>query len=174
MLDACADHVLAQGLPGNLGPLADAVGSSPRMLLYHFGTRDRLLTEILIEARRRQLELFGDALAHRKGVPYRQTLGDAWTTMTGPEGAPYLRLFGRLYHSPADGPGLPDFRRVATTDWLGVLEDGLRVDYGEAAAALSTLVLAVIRGLLMDRDATDDVARTDEAFAAFLALLPVR
>jgi hypothetical protein len=35
-------------------------------------------------------------------------------------------------------------------------------------------VLAVIRGLLMDTDATGDTARTDAAFTAFLDLLRAR
>ena len=34
---------------------------------------------------------------------------------------------------------------------------------------LATVVLAVIRGLLMDLDATGDSARTDRAWHAFLA-----
>jgi hypothetical protein len=36
---------------------------------------------------------------------------------------------------------------------------------------LATLVLAVIRGLLQDLDATGDTARTDRAFEDFLALI---
>ena len=36
---------------------------------------------------------------------------------------------------------------------------------------LATVVLAVIRGLLMDLDATGDVARTDRAWHAFLATI---
>ena len=59
----------------------------------------------------------------------------------------------------------PDFRRTAATDWLGPLEDGLR---SLRRPDFATLVLAVIRGLLMDLDATGDTARTDRAFADFL------
>ena len=62
----------------------------------------------------------------------------------------------------------PDFRRVATTDWLGPLADGLR---SIGRSDLATLVLAVIRGLLMDLDATADSARTSRAFHDFLGML---
>ncbi|MCA2221596.1 hypothetical protein [Nonomuraea aurantiaca] len=89
-------------------------------------------------------------------------------------GAPYLRLFGTVHNTP-DGQALwPDFRRAATTDWLALLEQGLRGHHGAAAPALATTVLAVIRGLLMDTDATGDTARTDAAFTAFLDLLRAR
>ena len=40
------------------------------------------------------------------------------------------------------------------------------------ALAPSTVVLAVVRGLLMDLDATGDDTRTSQAFQDFLATLP--
>ena len=102
--------------------------------------------------RQRQLITFGDLLRVRPDQPYTVTLMSAWIFITGPEGQPYLRMFGQLRDSAAQQL-LPDFRRMATTEWLGPLEEGLRsVDRPE----LATLVLAVIRGLLMDLDATAD------------------
>ncbi len=164
LLDACADHALAHGLPDQLGPLATATGTSARMLIYHFGTRDALLRAILGHARQRQLDTFSDLLRVRPGEPYTATLDRAWTMITGPNGQPYLRMFGQLRES-AEQQLWPDFRRIATTDWLGPLEDGLR---SIGRPELATLVLAVIRGLLMDLDATADTTRTDRAFHDFL------
>ena len=169
LIDVCTDHALDHGLPDRLEPLARAAGVSSRMLIYHFGTRDDLLRAILGRARERQLEVFGDLLRRQVDVPYTATLGLAWTTMTGPRGEPYLRMFGRLRES-AEQQLWPDFRRLATTDWLGPLEDGLRY---AGRPGLATLVLAVIRGLLMDLDATGDTARTDRAFQDFLATVDV-
>jgi AcrR family transcriptional regulator len=167
LLDACTDHALEHGLPDRLEPLASAAGTSTRMLIYHFGTRDALLRAVLGRARQRQLAAFGDLLRVRPEQPYTATLANAWTVMTGPEGQPYLRMFGQLRES-AEQQLWPDFRRVATTDWLGPLEEGLRsIDRPE----LATLVLAVIRGLLMDLDATADRTRTDRAFSDFLRTL---
>ncbi|GAA0372244.1 TetR/AcrR family transcriptional regulator [Microbispora corallina] len=167
LLAACTDHVLAHGLGSGLPALAATAGTSPRMLVYHFGTRERLLREVLGEARRRQLHLFREALAPRD-EPYERTLGRAWATVTGPEGASFVRLFARVHDDPALWP---EFRRAATTDWLDVLEEGLRTGHGDDASALATTTLAVVRGLLLDRDATGDTVRTDAAFAAFLRFL---
>jgi AcrR family transcriptional regulator len=167
LLDACTDHALDHGLPGRLEPLARAAGTSTRMLIYHFGTRDALLSAVLERARQRQLATFGELLRARPGEPYTDTLARAWTFMTGPDGKPYLRMFGQLRESAAQQLW-PGFRRVATTDWLGPLEDGLR---GIDRPELATLVLAVIRGLLMDLDATADRGRADRAFAQFLSTL---
>lgn len=167
LLDACTDHALEHGLPSRLGPLATAAGTSTRMLIYHFGTRDALLREILGHARSRQLEVFTDLLGVRPDEPYPVTLDRAWTAMTGPAGQPYLRMFTRL-HDTAGEPLWPGFRRTATTDWLPLLEDGLR---SLGRPELATVVLAVIRGLLMDLDATGDTARTSSAFRDFLTTI---
>lgn len=165
LLDACADYALAHGLPDRLEPLATATGTSARMLIYHFGTRDALLRAVLGRARERQLDTFGDLLRVRPDEPYTVTLDRAWTSITGLDGRPYLQMFSQLRESAVHRLW-PDFRRTATTDWLGPLEDGLR---SIGRPELATLVLAVIRGLLMDLDATADTARTDRAFRDFLA-----
>ena len=164
LLEECTDHALEHGLPDRLDPLVRATGTSARMLLYHFGTRDELLKAILRRARQRQLDSFGDLLRVRPDEAYTVTLARAWSAMTGPDGRPYLRMFGQL-REDAEQSLWPGFRRLATTDWLRPLEDGLR-SIGRPQSA--TLVLAVIRGLLMDLDATGDAARTDRAFREFL------
>lgn len=167
LLDACTDYALEHGLPDRLGPLASASGASSRMLIYHFKTRDDLLREILEQARRRQLEIFTDLLRPRPEEPYPATLSRAWSAMTGPPGRPYLRMFGRL-HDMSGEPLWPGFRRAATTDWLGPLEQGMG---SIGRPELATLVLAVIRGLFMDLDATGDTERANEAFQDFLIMI---
>ena len=167
LLAACTDHALQRGLPDRLGPLAAAAGTSPRMLIYHFGTRDGLLREVLGEARRRQVEAFTDLLGVRPGEPYPVTLERAWAAMTGPAGQPYFRMFSRL-HDTAGEPLWPGFRRTATTDWLAPLETGTA---SIGRPELATVVLAVIRGLLIDLDATGDADRTSAAFHDFLAVI---
>src|ERR1700750_2259336 len=81
LLDACTDHALEHGLPDRLGPLAAATGTSSRMLIYHFDTRDELLREILGRARERQVEAWTDLLTVRPEEPYTATLATAWSTM---------------------------------------------------------------------------------------------
>ncbi len=171
LLERCTDHALEFGLPDRLDPLVRATGTSARMLLYHFGTRDELLRAILRQARQRQLDSFGELLRMRPDEAYTITLARAWSAMTGPDGRPYLRMFSQLREN-AEQSLWPGFRRIATTDWLQPLEDGLR-SIGRPQSA--TLVLAVIRGLLMDLDATADTGRTDRAFHELLdALDPAR
>jgi len=81
-------------------------------------------------------------------------------------------MFDQIHIVPlrdsAGRPLWPDLRRVATTDWLGPLEEGLASLH---RPELATLVLATLRGLLMDLDATGDEARTAGAWRDFLDAL---
>ncbi|MEU4985018.1 TetR/AcrR family transcriptional regulator [Streptomyces sp. NPDC021969] len=167
ILDACVDHALVHGLPSRLEPFAAASGTSARMLVYHFGTRDALLRETLRRARRRQRDFFGELVAPRPEEPYPSTLRRAWRVMTGPAGLPYLTMFGRL-REDAEQRLWPGFRRESTTDWLQPFEEGMR---SVGRPELATLVLAVVRGLIMDIETTGDVPRADRAFEDFLAAL---
>ena len=167
LLEICVDYSLEHGLPDRIEPLAQASGASARMLLYHFGTRDALLTAILRRARQRQIETFGGLLRARSDEHYTATLRRAWITMRGPGGQPYLRMFGQLRES-SEQRLWPNFRRLATTDWLVPLEEGLQ---SLRRPELATLVLAVFRGLFIDLDATSDASRADAAFGQFLQAL---
>jgi AcrR family transcriptional regulator len=167
LLDACTDYALQHGLPDRLGPLATAADTSPRMLLYHFATKDDLLREMLRRARARQRQEFGDLLRPRPNEPYLTTLSQAWSAMTTSTGRLYLEMFGRL-RDDAEQQLWPGFRVEATTDWLAPLEEGLAT---VGRPGLATVVLAVIRGLIMDLEATADTPRVDQAFNDFIDAL---
>jgi AcrR family transcriptional regulator len=63
LLDLVTDHVLEHGLIGlTLRPLAAAIGTSDRMLLYHFGDRDSLVSAVVARATERAIAVV-DALA---------------------------------------------------------------------------------------------------------------
>jgi AcrR family transcriptional regulator len=167
LLDACVDHALAHGLPDRLEPYVRATGTSARMLLYHFGTRDALTVAVLRRARERQLDSWGALLQRRPGESYTVTLERAWMSMAGGDGGPYRRMFGQ-WRDNAAREYLPELARTTTTDWLAPLQEGLS---SIGRPDLATLTLAVMRGLLMDLDATGDTERTRGAFTEFCAML---
>jgi AcrR family transcriptional regulator len=66
LLARCTDHVLEHGLIGlSLRPLAAAVGTSDRMLIYHFGNRDALVSAVLDESTDRSVAYLGSLRAPR-------------------------------------------------------------------------------------------------------------
>jgi AcrR family transcriptional regulator len=153
VLAAAADYVLSYGLAGlSLRPLAKALGTSPRMLLYDFGSKERLIADVLAEIRRREERLL-DADVH--------TLDDVWHWISTPEREAFLRLFFEVYVDAMK-------RREASVfveDWLAFLSS--RID-----EVTATLLIAVVRGLLLDRLATGDKPRTDAALALAAQALP--
>jgi AcrR family transcriptional regulator len=156
VLEKAADYVLERGLAGlSLRPLARALGTSPRMLLYDFGTKERLIHEILAEIRRREVGLLEADV---------QTLDDVWRWIAAPEREPFLRLFFEIY---VEALGREEAEPLIR-DWLDYLQTNWHPPVDEATA---TLMVAVVRGLLLDRLATRDRGRTDEALRRFAVLL---
>jgi AcrR family transcriptional regulator len=155
-LAKAAQYVLAHGLAGlSLRPLAKALGTSPRMLLYDFGNKERLIHEILAEIRRYERSLLESEV---------RTLEDVWCWIAAPEREAFLRLFFEMY---VDALGR-DEAQPLVRDWLDYLQEQWEKPVD---AATATLMIAVVRGLLLDRLATGDRTRTDAAFRRFAQLV---
>jgi AcrR family transcriptional regulator len=165
LLDAVFQEFAAGGVGGrSLRELAAAVGTSHRMLLHHFGSREDLLVAIVEEAERRQMALVPD-------LPMNPSEGFAamWADLRRPELRQVERLFFECYARAAQGEK-PFTQMVpgAVDGWLGEVETNAEVPYDRAMARLG---LAVTRGLLLDLVATDDQAGVDAAAEAFVSLL---
>ena len=165
LLDALIT-VFADGGVGDL-PLrevAEAVGTSHRMLLHHFGSRDEMLLAIVEEVERRQMAV----LPERHTAP-ADAVAAMWADVRRPELRPFERLFFECYARGAQGE--KPFARMlpgAVASWLREV-DARAGDANDPA--LARLGLAVIRGLLLDLVATDDDAGVDAAAAAFVDLI---
>lgn len=172
LLDACTRHVLDRGISGlSITSLAAAAGTSARMLVYHFGSKDQLVTEVLREARRRQQALFGELLQPRSGVPYPGVLRAAWRELTSPAAMPYHRLFRELHDLPTESSPWKGFPAHATDDWLAVVIGGLQAAGYEDPQVAATLIVAAARGLLLDLQITSGRERANAAFDALIDLL---
>jgi AcrR family transcriptional regulator len=167
LLDALIDAFASGGIGGrSLREVAEAVGTSHRMLIYHFGSRDELLLTIVEEVERRQAAMLADLPSDP---------GDAFTTMWAalrrPELRPFARLFFECYARAAQGES--PFTRLIPAAIDGWLADVDRQFGATTDAASARLGLAVTRGLLLDLVATGDEAGVDAAAARFAALLRV-
>src|SRR3954454_11513982 len=165
LLDAATRHVLDQGMANlSLRPLAQAISTSPRMLLYHFGSKEELVTEILAAARLRQAELTAHWLAEQPDLGPAELLRRFWRWQID-EHRPFLRLFFEVYGLALQEPGrFPGFPKDAVADWLPLVaarleEAGVPDPQARTAA---TVVIAGYRGLLLDVLATGDAQRGSE------------
>ncbi|SEH88825.1 regulatory protein, tetR family [Mycolicibacterium rutilum] len=159
LLDALVAEVAAAGIGDrSLRALAAAVGTSHRMLLHHFGSRDELMLAIVGAVEQRQM-----ALLRELSEDPAEAIAAMWANLRRPELRAFERLFFECYARGVQGE--QPFARMlpgAVDDWLA--EAG-------AEPAMVRLGLAVARGLLLDLVATDDLAGVDAAAAAFTELV---
>ncbi|QQQ77519.1 TetR/AcrR family transcriptional regulator [Saccharothrix sp. 6-C] len=170
LLTAVVDHLAERGLGDlSLRRLAEGVGTSHRMLIYHFGSMEGLLVEVvrLVEARQRAL------LASLPLDDPAEAARAFWRTLTDPSLRAHERLFFELYAQAAQGrPGTTPLLDGIVTDWLAPVAAiqrslGHPPDVAEARARLG---LAVARGLLLDLIATGDLPAVNAAMDQFIAL----
>jgi AcrR family transcriptional regulator len=177
LLEAAVARVLAHGIGDlSLRALADELGTSHRMLIFHFGSKEQLWSEIVHTVERRQRARLADLLPD-PSQPTREALWTWWKHISDPSLWPSERLFFELY-----GQALQD--RDHTAAFLdGIVEDwvepiaraNMATGTPEAQAhAHARLGVAVTRGLLLDLLATRDVDRVDDAMRAFIELYDAR
>jgi AcrR family transcriptional regulator len=160
----------------SLRELAAALGTSHRMLSYHFGSKEGLFVAIVQEAENRQRRLLASSFG-TEGLDVADLARRTWRQLRAPELAPLLRLFFELYVQALQGrdyaqpilAGFPD-------SWAEPMLPGLMaLGLTESQARAETrLGIAVIRGLLLDVLATGDVAGADAAHEAYVAMLMAR
>lgn len=168
MLGRAADYVLANGLAGlSLRPMAEALGTSPRMLLYDFASKEKLISSILTEIRAREASLLSNHLAGvSRTAP--ELLHYAWAWISAPEQESFLRLFFQVYVDAISRPGAYGGAATAmVSDWLEIVS---AIIGGPNPKVTATLFVAVVRGLLLDGLATGERARTNEAMESFIGL----
>lgn len=163
-------HVAETGLSdASLREIADAAGTSHRMLNYHFGGRDGLVAAI-VEAMEAQQREALRALAEGADSP-TAVVRAQWAELSRPEVAPFVRLFFEVLALALHGrPGTDGFLDGLTEPWIEVGTEvagriGTDVDPAE-----TRLGIAVMRGLLLDALASGDVAAASESLDRFLAM----
>ena len=160
------DYVMQFGLAAaSLRPMAKKLKTNARMLVYHFGSREGLMREVLNGIREREdalIQEWFEAHRRRKMPP---TMADFlrwyWRRMGSPKARRTMLLIFELYALALRDPDR----------YPGVLTDPIaywRMLSQKAGVQTSndteaTLLLAATRGLLLDATATGDRARVTKA-----------
>lgn len=170
LLERVVDDVAAQGLGDrSLRDLAAAVGTSHRMLIYHFGSRVGLVTAIVEEVEARQRALMRELAAASPHADSADMVRAVWTQVTSPDVLPFVQLFFEAvaYAARAGELGL---RWEATAPWLADATRAAATAGLQADDPVLRLGVAVIRGLLVDVITTGDVVPATAALERFLAM----
>ncbi|MFJ1605471.1 TetR/AcrR family transcriptional regulator [Streptomyces sp. NPDC088253] len=176
LLDQVREYMIRNGLADlSLRPLARALGTSDRMLLYYFGTKERMVAEALALDERRPLlrarSLFDAVDAPRGPVWLRGVMEEVWRRYSDPDLRAALPLYLEimitgLLRPDRYGPVLRD----TLTEWKGLFASVFReMGLPEARARTEAVLLVdasfgLVVGPLADGD-------WDAADAAFRVLL---
>lgn len=165
--DQAVNYVLSHGVGDlTLRPLARALKTNARMLVYHFGSREGLMREIL--SRLRELEDARIQAWFQSGEKPRtmpEFLSWYWNRLSAPRARPAVRLIFELYTLALKNPraysgALEDplvyWQKLTKKAGIPAKPDGVE----------ATLLLAATRGLLLDLCATGDRARVERAMEA--------
>ncbi len=167
VVNAAAEGGLARR---SLRDLAAKVGTSHRMLIHHFGSREGLLTAVVEAVERDQTdrlrELPDDAA---------EAIRASWRRTSVPSLWPIERLFFECYARGAQGEA--PFNRLIPAlveQPLAAVANRPDVAVDEEGRAGARLGLAVIRGLLLDLVATGDRKATGRALELYASMVADR
>lgn len=169
LLRATIAFLLEHGVADlSLRPLAEAIGTSARLLIFHFGSKERLLTEVLQEVHDRlRSALSAPVATDSSPVP---PMMQFWQRVSARENLPYLRLLYEVHFIALQNPNAfgkdPADMSISWTRWIeSRLPPTLR------SPEMATLVGAVFDGLTMELLTTGDVLRTTRSLHVFVEIL---
>ena len=176
LLEKIVDVLLARGISGlSLRPLADLVGSSARLLIYHFGSKEELLAFALERVRARIAAAVGELRAKENTTSVEEFLRVFWKWAIQEPNQRYFRLLfeidGLAMH---EDQVVPSKDRVAGVNkWIHIFEGKVQklADTPDGRRGAATIIVAAITGLLHDYFATGDLKRTTAGLNFFIESL---
>jgi AcrR family transcriptional regulator len=141
------------------------------MLVYHFGSREGLMREILVGLREREdARIQSWFRAGKQPRTLLQFIRWYWKRLSTPRARPAICLIYELYalalRSPLDYPGILE---DPLAYWQKLIKKAGIPSHLDTVAA--TLLLAATRGLLLDLSATGDRVRVGKAMEALTRFL---
>lgn len=169
MLPEIVEVLRRRGPAGfQLGTIADDLGTSSRMLIYHFGSRDDLLSHVMRILRR-------DTVRELSSPPPTSVLEaiDRWWAYYM-EHTSDIQLFFHLASRRFEEPGrFDEFASTAIDIWRDYFASALEAQGMDAAHAevLGRLIIGTLRGITADYLITGDREHVEESLADFRELL---
>jgi AcrR family transcriptional regulator len=156
----------------SLRALAEAIGTSHRMLIYHFGSREGLLAAVVDAVEQGARDTLARMVQEASAEPDPLEAGLRYWNLVTDDALVYGPLFFELSsHAMLGLPHAVELRGRMVTTWLDALETmwTTRGVPPLAARQQARLDLAMARGLLHDLLLTGDRPGVDQAMQAYAA-----
>ncbi|HLU33086.1 MAG TPA: TetR/AcrR family transcriptional regulator [Natronosporangium sp.] len=164
LLQRVVADVAAHGIQDrSLREIARAAGTSHRMLLYHFGSREGLVAAVVAEVEKAQQAMFRDLAAHADSTA--ALVRALWQRVSSEELRPFVRLFFEAVSHTA-GAGSDHL----TSPWLDTTQS-VAAQLGAAFESDEIrLGVAVVRGLLIDVLVTGETGAATRSLERYIAM----
>ena len=163
-LDYFLDHGLAEL---SLRPLAEHIGTSARLLIYHFESKEKLITAVMDEVRARVQQSVIKMMHATQGEASMESF---WHWVTDSGNIRHVRLLFEVQVLALQNPATyAQFLSDTSSSWLEVLAHG--IPESADRRTIATLCSAVIDGLVLEYMSTGDFDRTTAALKFFVSLL---
>jgi AcrR family transcriptional regulator len=173
LLAAAIEYAAHNGVADvSLRELAAAIGTSHRMLIYHFGSKEGLLVAIVAAVEETQRAFLRQLAADPETGP-AEMVRRMWSRLADPSLWPQERLFFELYGQALQGrAGTTGMLDDVVASWLELsTEQAMRNGIpATTARADATIAIAFTRGLILDLLATGDRERADAAMERYIQL----
>ncbi len=170
LIDELVGYLLGHGLSDlSLRPLAEALGTSARLLIYHFGSKEGLLTEVLDSMQTRLRQSFS-SLVEQRADPSERPLKLFWDWAIARKNYPHLKLLYELQILAVQNPvAYGQYLQRNNSNWSVLI--GTSLPEAERTPAMVTLLGAVFDGLFLELMSTGDRKRTTQAVLQFIRLV---
>ncbi|ACB96119.1 TetR/AcrR family transcriptional regulator [Beijerinckia indica] len=163
LLEKIIAYVWEHGIADfSLRPLAAVIGSSPRNIAYHFGSREDLLCVIFNTIRERMYDDF--RVVQQNASSLEDALRKLWAWTAAPENRKLLKLLYEIFGTSVNHPDRFDgYARWVVTErlkFIGSILARFEIKDNEGQE-LATLIMIIFHGATLDLTATDDVARIE-------------
>jgi AcrR family transcriptional regulator len=174
LLDAAIDWLATNGVADmSLRPLASAIGSSPRLLIFHFKSKDSLLEAVMSELQRRLQESFTKMVAGLPPPPRESPMKTFWRWATNKANLPHLRILYEAHFISLQNPGaFKDYLEKTPMAWTEIIEGSLPESI--RSKAMATLCGAVFDGLIIEYIRSGDLRRTTQSLDLFIEMLAAK
>lgn len=169
LLNGVLGYLTKHGLNGlALRPLAQALGTSPRILMFHFKSKEGLLQETIRELHLRLQQSLSTISAQRNDAR-SPPLKRFWLWAIHEDNFPRLRLVYELHILAIQSP--QHYGRYVKESSLGWQTTAWKVMSGPLRdKAMATLCIAVFDGLFMEFMSSGDPGRLTRALNRFVSI----
>jgi AcrR family transcriptional regulator len=166
--DKALEYFLNYGLAElSLRPLAEQIGTSARLLIYHFESKEKLITIVMEQVRSRVQQ---SVMAMMHATQGEANMEPFWRWVTDNKNIRYVRLLFEVQVLALQNPAIyAQFLSDTSSSWLEVIEYG--IPESADRRTIATLCSAVLDGLVLEYMSTGDLDRTTAALTFFVSLL---